>query len=772
MVPRGRPKTMKKVRPLLVLLIVMITTLNTVPIASASTWDRFIIVGDAFRIEFYGGILGHILQKYPIEFFHNTVQAWIDYRPWMEYPWEWENIETLISKSHTYKIPVGIATGWHVGDSISEPYNSDIGFLFYYTHVYPHKWRYPNGTIAQDPYNVGLSRTFSGYLVIRMLDERDFYGIMQPQNPYWQDFLVYWAEKSIDSGADGIFFDSPDAIFTFFWAGGWGCKDTWEGKKFIEYLKSKYTETELTQMGIEDIDNFCLRDYLKKKYRIIEIHSNPMTFREKFITSWPYEIVEFENASQILEDPVFKEAVMYWYQSTINLVRNVSEETKRYANKRGRVVLLTTNEYFSWIPHVTLTPYMDVVYVENNQFRPFPYQTNGIVCKLAKASSNFTKPVWIGEWILGFSNPFEPDKPPRDVSTLIELRISEIYSNPGCIMLVPFGTGAPEEGWPPRRLIFGKERANVSRYYRFISENRGLFQNTSTRPNVALVVSLPTAIWQYLPAFGIWDSDEYYNEIRGWARALEEMHVPYDVLLLGMDEIMSTDSNTRFQNYSVLIAPGLSRISSTDLYSILNFVDSGGKLITTPDFAQYDEMNNRRDDVPLNKHEGIIFVKSDAGKEYWESLGDKSPDKELFEYMKGKIMEAIGRDITLKTNAPPTVMITPIFKLSDNKLILSLVNYDYRYNEDHDWTVPAYNITIELKIPWNTSLLKVRCVSPDFKKEETPKYVIVRDRVIITVNYLDVWDLIVITPLKPSVVMIRLKNGELPILVKGNLYCR
>ncbi len=725
--------------------------------STAIQWNDLIVVGDAFRIEFYGNMLNEIKSDYHLEFLHNTVQAWIDYRPWMKYPEEWRHVQSLISLSHAYGIPVGTAMGWHVGDSVDEPYTSHIGFLYYYQHVLPYskRWRYPNGTIASDPYTVGLSRSFSGYLTIRILGEelgrRDFYGIMQPQNPYWREFLLYWIRKSINSGADAIFLDSPDAIFTFVWGGGWGCKNTWEGHGFIEYLKSKFTKSQLSELGIRDVDNFCLKTYLESKYPLKGDYSIRVPFRKKFLTSWPFEWIEFENNSEVLSDPVLKEALLYWYQSAIALVKNISVETKKYAEANHRKVLLTTNEFYAWIPHITLTPYMDVVYVEDSQLRPFPYQTNGLVCKLARASSNFTKPVWIGEWALWFANPFAPETPPTDVSTLIKLRISEIFSNPGCIMLIPFGTGSPDEGWPPHRLVSKHERKGVAEYYRFISNMRELFENTRPYSNVALLVSLPTAIWQYFPAFGIRSSDDYYDEIRGWARALEEMHVPYDVLLLGMDGILNTDSYKRLKDYKVLIAPRLSRISSRDLNAIEKFLETEGRLITTADFALYDDMNNGRENTIrttiLNSKNVIIVNKT--GELYWDSLGERKPDNSLFSYMARKISFAWDMDKLLDTNASKNVMINTLKKFDTNEFILSLINYNYHYNKNHDWTVPERNIEVKLKLPENYGILQIFSISPEEGRTYL-KYIRSGDWIIVNIDTLTTWKLVIIEPVRES----------------------
>ena len=346
----------------------------------------------------FSQFLGYLKSEYSLEALHNTVPAWIDYRSWMRYPSEWRYIQYLVSISHSNGLPVGICFGYHVTGSVDAPENSPEGFLYYYKYLIPQreKWKYPNGTIASDPYTVGVSRSFTGALVISVLSEeqlgrRDFYAIMQPQNPYWEDFLIKWGRKAVDTGADFIFIDSPDAIFVFFGGGGWGCSDTWEGRGLIQYLNKTFSKEDLKQLGVDDLKNFCLREYLAKKYRIKEIHGSYINLRGKFKASWPTENVEFENVEEVLNDPIFKAAVIYWYKSALSFVKNVSENIRAYASSKGRKVAITSNEYFAWIPHITLTPYMDVIYVEVNQFKPPPYQTNYVVSKMAQASGNYSK---------------------------------------------------------------------------------------------------------------------------------------------------------------------------------------------------------------------------------------------------------------------------------------------------------------------------------------------------------------------------------------------
>jgi hypothetical protein len=723
-------------------------------------WQDFTVIGDAFSgMPFYPHMLGQLKEEYRLEALHNTVGAPMDYREWSRYPAEWDvNIARLIREAHNVGLPVGVWGGYFVGDSVDARYNENVGFLHYYRQLIPYeqKWRHPNGTVALDPYSVGASRSFTGAYVVRIfgdpmdierLKRLDLYSTMQPQNPYWKEFFIDWGKKVIDRGSDSFFIDNPDGIFTFFRGGGWGCTDTWEGKGLAEYLRAKLGDSNLRAMGVESPESFCLKDYLVKKYGSPRIFSYYVYFRERFKTSWPIEHVAFSDVERILRDPIFKEALLYWYRSAIDFVRDAAAQYKLYASQRGRDIILTSNNYFAWVPQITIAPYMDALYVETNQIRPPPYVTRPAVCKLGQASVNGSKPAWIGEWILNFINPYEPSPPPRDISNLVRLRVAEAYAS-GCIMLVPFGTGHPSEGWPTKRLVLGSERPHAAAYYRFISENRELFKGVKTMADVALIVSIPTMVWNFIPALGIRVGDiDYQQEIFGWARALESMGIPYDILLLGMDGILPTDSHTRLKSYSLIIAPELSHISDIHLQAVLDFLRAGGRLIVGPSFGAYDEMHNPRPPARLStvfSHPNVLRTEQWLGRDYQLTLDNLTPSQHLFSLMKGAVETSLTSK-TVITNASQNVYISVLSqKWPYERLIVHLVNYDYRYDSEKDWTIPASNIGITLKIPPMFNPANVTLISPDIPSPIPLTFQLGDGSLSFTVPSLKVWDIIVI----------------------------
>jgi regulator of replication initiation timing len=500
-------------------------------------------------------------------------------------------------------------------------------------------------------------------------------------------------------------------------------------------------------MGVESPESFCLKDYLVKKHGSPRFFSYYIYFRERFKTSWPIEHVAFSDVERILRDPIFKEALLYWYRSAIDFVRDAAAQYKLYASQRGRDIILTSNNYFAWVPQITIAPYMDALYVETNQIRPPPYVTRPAVCKLGQASVNGSKPAWIGEWILNFINPYEPSPPPRDISNLVRLRVAEAYAS-GCIMLVPFGTGHPSEGWPTKRLVLGSERPQVAAYYRFISENRELFKGVKTKADVALIVSIPTMVWNFIPALGIRVGDiDYQQDVFGWARALESMGIPYDILLLGMDGILSTDSHTRLKSYSLIIAPELSHISDIHLQAVLDFLKSGGRLIVGPSFGVYDEMHNPRPSARLSaifSHPNVLRTERWLGRDYQLTLENFTPSQHLFSLMKGAVETSLTSRMVI-TNASQNVYISVLSqRWPYERLVVHLVNYDYRYDSEKDWTILASNIGITLKIPPTFNPANVTLISPDIPSPIPLTFQFGDGSLSFTVPSLKVWDIIVI----------------------------
>jgi regulator of replication initiation timing len=268
--------------------------------------------------------------------------------------------------------------------------------------------------------------------------------------------------------------------------------------------------------------------------------------------------------------------------------------------------------------------------------------------------------------------------------------------------------------------------------------------------DVALLVSVPTMVWNLVPALGLfsgWPNGGYQKEIFGWARVLESMGIPYDVLLLGMDGILSTDSHTRLKSYSLIIAPELSHISDIHLQAVLDFLKAGGKLIVDSSFGIYDEMHNPRPSAKLSgifSHPNVLRTERWLGRDYQLTLDNLTPSQRLFSLMKSAVETSLTSRMVI-TNASQNVYISVLSqRWPAERLIVHLVNYDYRYNSEKDWTIPASNIGITLKIPSMFDPANVTLISPDIPNPIPLTFQLGDGSLSFTVPSLKVWDIIVI----------------------------
>jgi regulator of replication initiation timing len=214
-----------------------------------------------------------------------------------------------------------------------------------------------------------------------------------------------------------------------------------------------------------------------------------------------------------------------------------------------------------------------------------------------------------------------------------------------------------------------------------------------------------------------------------------------------MDGILPTDSHTRLKSYSLIIAPELSHISDIHLQAILDFLKSGGRLIVGPSFGIYDEMHNPRPSDRLStvfSHPNVLRTERWLGRDYQLTLENFTPSQHLLSLMKGAVETSLTSRMVI-TNASQNVYISVLSqRLPDERLIVHLVNYDYRYDSEKDWTIPASNIGITLKIPPMFNPANVTLISPDIPSPIPLTFQLGDGSISFTVPSLKVWDIIVI----------------------------
>jgi len=736
----------------LITLIVTLMLISMNPTQAAPTpnqtpeWIDALVIGDAYRIEFYHQQLQEIKTDYGLDAQHNAVQSWIDYRPWMEYPHVWTENTEFNNIAKTQQIGIGAATGFTPTDATNGAQNDSLGFSHLYNQLpEDEKWKDPTGNIVDDPYESSVTRSYSDYQVWRQYSDQDSGAVMQTQNPYWTNYLVDWSKEIIDTGSEGIMYDNVDMIFPPFYSGGFGDQTTWEGQAFTQYLSKKYTPTQLTTLRI-NLDTFNITDYMTTKFGLDETYPELHTMRETWQYTYPGETLQFNTHPQeIISDPIIKDWLIYQYRQMNSFTQTLTNQVKTYAAQKNQPVILSTNNYENWLPHLAVTPYFDVNYIEKNNFQLPPYSNNVATAKRGLATVNHQKPVWISEWIMNFCDAFNPYPEPDDYSNLIKIRAAETYAS-GAIMLVPFGSTDPDKDWPPQELVTGEERENVAPVYKWISQNQAIFKDTKPEAKTAIIYSIPTAVWNYFPAIEL-SYENYYNDVNGWTRALEFNQIPYDVILLGHPDIFNdTTTNEKLSKYDTLLIPGCESISTKHL-DMLETISQNTTIIVDREFATHDEYWN-----PIEKpdwtSENTQRASTNLGLDLTESLMESKIDQDaldkLTETLENSIINTSKITITGDTNL--NTLYTNTMK-KQKTLILHIVNTDYSYDYKKDYITPKENLTITIYNPdYNETTIKH--IKPNSETENIP-ITTKKGWISFNISSIDYWSIIVFEPQQP-----------------------
>jgi hypothetical protein len=258
-----------------------------------------------------------------------------------------------------------------------------------------------------------------------------------------------------------------------------------------------------------------------------------------------------------------------------------------------------------------------------------------------------------------------------------------------------------------------------------------------------------------MPLFWIWYHDVQRAAFAGYARALEEAHIQYDILIFGHPELWDDrQALARLSKYSAVILPYADSISEAQRAALVEYVRGGGKLIVVGDPRR--EVGIRTEDYvwrdtpalqPILADPGkgkIVSVPLEVAKRYFENVRQGRPDPSNFNRLI-TLLEDERQFAAL--SAPPSVGLN-VWK-QGQKLLLHLVNYAYDVNTDSMNPVQNIKVSIpyeELGLP---QLSGVRLFSPDFDSPQDLSFSRERGTISFSVPQLKVWDIVVISSSSP-----------------------
>lgn len=609
-----------------------------------------------------------------------------------------------ISLAHSLNVYVASYTEQNPQEN--EQYGASFRDTYYALLPASDRWTDAHGTPQDDPYASSGGRDINGSLLVTY----DGYVMMSTCSPFWTDYHKKSIEYFLDSGIDAIDNDCcavvPSAIFST------GDFSDWYLKAFNQYLGQKYDAQILRSWGIADPLTFDFKGYLLRSY-VSTATANNDDGHPFFIT---------DPLDKPLRDPIVRAWVKFSYRTLIDFHQELSAHAKEYGQKAGKPYVPYFGNLYLGHPSVQLSQanpsvilgqVMDIVQIESEPAVP-PLRLTTIY-KVGLAMGGYRKPVW-GLHAPYYGYNYEPKLPlsaDRSYVGLLELYVAEVYAA-GAVPEIDLG------GWPgmlsPYGLFVtedGDTLQGVVRYLDFVSKHQDIFLGAKPSSEVALLYSIPTFMWHDQSLWGIGYDDQTAAFV-GFARAMEESQIPYDVLIFGhpefWDDAQALDSLSR---YKTVVLPFVDCIDDAQVEAIKRFAETGGNLIAVGAVPVYDEDYVLREELPLTQTNvplgKLKFVPLSTLTEYYQnSISNAHYDTDN----RNRIVSPFENARQVTTNASQDVGIN-IFN-QGSRTIVHLVNY--AYDAETDQIAPKKNISLKIRVLAADQLTHVESLSPDPRK--------------------------------------------------------
>ena len=392
---------------------------------------------------------------------------------------------------------------------------------------------------------------------------------------------------------------------------------------FRNVVKSRFSVRELAEIGIDNVNEFSIQDYIVNHGLVGEA---------------------------ALADAVVREYIKFQYVSGIIAWADCVDQAKAVAKQQRRVMPCGGNQINAWgtWPYaVALSQFCDFVEIEElvgvkDEVRPRTLQY-----KLGLASGHHEKPVWVR----GPVTDETKEKMPMLSTSYWTVHFAEGLANGG-IREFSLGINKPWTGEPDTPDFLddpGLYRLYVE-FAEWMREHRSLLIERDSGARVAVVYSLPTLMFRRYDALRTQD-DGRLGAFEAATQLLEKQHVPYDVVVFGHPEIWD-DAKTFARirsHYDVIILPGVDALSDGQIKFLGERAEAGTVLLAGQAFERDENLNPRSRDAkqpetkPLTEEnvvrhgrEANPLVEIDAPEHVsvnvWRSCRGKSFDVHLLNY--------------------------------------------------------------------------------------------------------------------------------------------
>ncbi len=473
-------------------------------------------------------------------------------------------------------------------------------------------------------------------------------------------------------------------------AGGHGRYCDYCNAKFFHYLESTNRLPEFRRKYKH------IREYVVANLKDV-VQQLPPQAKHRF------NAAETKLLAQMCAPPVMSEYQKFLYLSQLHNFVRYYRDVKLLADRMGREYDVHGNQGGSFIgpnPYqVALSDFVDSVWFEskglsaydifkyhwNNAWGPFRFEMGWAMTRGRKPFLAMT----------GFHKR-TPD--------VVEQEMAEECAGGGVLFVNQAG--------------FEKEpelQRKVTEYFRFRHDHRGLFATEGKRryAQIALAYSVPTMMYynyQYAAAAAP------INALSGMARALEEGHLPFDVVIFNHSEIHADRVTLdELERYRLVILPALECLTDGQIELFTKYLQAGGTLGIIGQCGVRDEDNLPRDARVVEGWEKAgKVVEILPGRNF---LPCRTTENDHTRELTRAAIEATRQALNEKTILSgdlPRMLWVKTWRHRGDFVSLHFVNYDINFETGA--VTPTAPTSITIALPANVPAEEAVWLTPDGKR--------------------------------------------------------
>ena len=516
--------------------------------------------------------------------------------------------------------------------------------------------------------------------------------------PMWIDLVRSSILFGVDQGKiDGIWTDNFSPWDNFGYPPikvGFG---KWSVARFRDYLKAKFTPSQLTAMGVANVDNFDVRTYLRNK-----------------ITLWGGNSSNLDdgrwNDIRWLDDPIWRAYKIYKRQIGYEALTNFYNACKEAGTQMGRPDLAVLGNDIPVYGLGYVRDNLDLVSTEispgwhmGTSARGFMMPPVGRIAPQYKLGREHNKSRLMNVWMYLVNENAPYKEKPGAVNTLYY----EMLANQTLPMLHVTGsyTSQCTQSFMINAPFFG-----------FVKNARATFGLRDAVTDIGIYYST-SSILEFMTPYGFYDMNNqpHTGAYNGWGTALGNLHYQYRPI---PEWKLTSEALSKLR---VLIIPHAEVLDTADVTGIIEpWVRAGGRLIVTGNSG-----NRQGEAGNFEPHSGglalagltgvssiasapatqsrsvgdgtVYYIKNNIGLDYFNvsTAAERTARISSFQTALNQVLGSQPTLLTAVSAIPDSVGLNVYEDAGAKRFFIDVNNYDVNLSTDEVTPTPQLTFTVQ-----------------------------------------------------------------------------